>query len=148
MSEKMWIQSHVERLLQAEWDLCRVELDSDGDIPWRHGTAMGWVSVIDAGDRPMVRVWAHAACGLKSSAKLLKELNDVQLRCTSASIGFAGACVIVSQTVSPIGLTGPVLVQALESVQNVSSDIGSMLAVVYGGETPFPAESPESEDAA
>lgn len=60
MTDVMWIRSHVELLLQHEWDLCRVRVDDDGDFPFRRGNAMCWVSVLDC-DPPMVRVFAHAA---------------------------------------------------------------------------------------
>src|SRR5438876_1766786 len=38
MTELMWIRSHVEVLLQREWDVCRVVPDADGDYPFRRGT--------------------------------------------------------------------------------------------------------------
>lgn len=148
MSDVQWIRSHVERLLQDEWGVCRVTVDGDGDYPWRHGTAAGWVGVIDAGDRAMVRVWAYATLGVKRSAKLLTELNDIQLSCTAASVMLANSTVIVSQTISPIGLTRPVLGQALESVSHVADDIGGLLAALFGGDTPYPVEASESQDAA
>lgn len=149
MSEKLWITSHVERLLADEWEVCRVTPDGDGDYPWSHGTAVGWVSVVDAGGGYMVRVWAHAAYELKSSAKLLRELNEIQGRTLSTSICLTGHIVGVEQTISPIGLTQPVLAQALLAVRNVADDIGLLLTAVYGGRTPLPASAAsESEDAA
>jgi type III secretion system-like peptide-binding chaperone len=149
MSEKLWITSHVERLLAEEWNLCRVFADDDGDYPWAHGTAVGWVSVVDAGDGFMVRVWAHAAYEVKSSAKLLRELNDIQGRSLSTSICLAGHIVGVEQTISPIGLTQPVLSQALSAVRTIADDVGLLLAGMFGGRTPLAATaSPASEDAA
>lgn len=148
MSEKLWITSHVERLLADEWDVCRVYPDDDGDFPWSHGTAVGWVTVVDAGDRFMVRVWSHAAYELKSSAKLLRELNDIQLRSLSTAISLSGHVAVVEQTISPVGLTQPVLAQALTAVRNVADDIGLLLAGMYGGRTPLAAvATSESEDA-
>jgi hypothetical protein len=149
MSEKMWIRSHVERLLADEWGVCRVAQDGDGDYPWSHGTAVGWVSVVDAGDSFMVRVWAHAAYEMKPSAKLLRELNDIQGRTLSTAICLAGHVVGVEQTISPIGLSQPVLAQALSAVRTIADDIGLLLTAVYGGRTPLPASATsESEDAA
>ncbi len=149
MSEKMWITSHVERLLADEWNVCRVHADGDGDYPWSHGAAIGWVSVVDAGDGFMLRVWAHAAYDVKPSAKLLRELNDIQVRSLSTAVCLVGHIVGVSQTISPIGLTQPVLAQALTAVRNIADDIGLLLAGMYGGRTPLePAATAESEDAA
>lgn len=52
----------------------------------------------------MVRVFAHAAYGLKRSAKLLTELNDIQHRLLSASIAYDDGVVVLTQTISPEGL--------------------------------------------
>lgn len=148
MSERLWITSHVQRLLADEWRVCRVYPDADGDFPWSHGTAVGWVTVVDAGERIMVRVWSHAAYELKSSAKLLRELNDIQLRSLSTAISLSGHTAVVEQTISPVGLTQPVLAQALCAVRSVADDIGLLLAGMYGGRTPLPAvATSESKDA-
>ena len=50
------------------------------------------------------------------------------------------------QMISPIGLTQPVLAQALAAVRTIANDVGLLLAGMYGGRTPLPAV--ESEDAA
>ena len=115
MSTKMWITSHVEQLLECEWDACRVQGDCDGDYPFRCGTGAGWVSVLDS--RPiMVRVFAHAAFGVKPTVAVLREINDIQRRALSARLEIADGVVVVSQTISPIELTQPVLSQAIEQV--------------------------------
>jgi hypothetical protein len=145
MSETMWIKSHVELLLQREWDLCRVTIDADGDFPFRAETAACWVSVSD-GELPMVHVFAHAACGLKPTAKVLRELNDIQNRAFSARVSLSDGCVLVSQVLSPIGISQPVLAQALQAVAGVAQDIGPLLAAMFDGCTPFPVEVSESED--
>lgn len=146
MSELMWIKSHVELLLQREWDVCAAGADSDGDWPFRHGTAACWVSVLGE-PIPLVHVFGHAVCGVKSSAKLLRELNDVQRRAVSARVALEDSCVVVSQAVNPIGLTQPVLAQALKQVGLIADDIGHMLAVMFDGHTPFEAQVTDSEDA-
>lgn len=147
MTELAWITSHVELLLADEWNVCRVPADSDGDFFYRTGTAACWVSVIDTAP-VMVRVFAHAATDLKPSLKLLNELNDIERRALSVSVVLDHGCVVVSQTVSPIGLTQPVLAQALRAVGGVSDGIGVLLAGMFGGATPFPAHAePANEDA-
>jgi uncharacterized membrane protein YoaK (UPF0700 family) len=103
MTDLMWIRSHVELLLQREWQVCRVLADDDGDFPFRHGTAACYVSVLDS-DPPMVRVFAYAAYGLKPTLKVLREINEIQGRCLSARVELRRDVAVVSQTVSPIGL--------------------------------------------
>lgn len=143
MSERQWIRSHVERLLQHEWEVCRVQPDGDGDYFFRSGTAACWVSVLDT-EPVMVRVFAHAATGLRPTLRLLRELNDIERRALSASIVLERDTVVVSQTISPIGLSGAVLRQAMHCVAGVADDIGLLLAGVFGGATPFPAQPQES----
>lgn len=147
MSELIWIRSHVERLLQDEWDQCRVKVDEDGDWPFRCGTAACWVSVVEA-EPVMIRVFAQVATGLRPSLKLPRELNDIQSRTLSATLVLQGGTVLVSQTVSPVGLSQPVLAQAMHSVGGVADNVGMLLAGMYGGATPYTAEAAESEDAA
>jgi hypothetical protein len=146
MTELMWIRSHVEQLLQREWDACRVETDVDGDFPFRFRTAACYVSVLDT-EPTMVRVFAHAAYGLKPTLKVLRELNEIQRRALSARVELRGDVVVVSQTISPVGLTRPVLAQAMDAVATLAADIGTLLAVMFDGGTPFPEPAPESEDA-
>ena len=146
MAEQMWIRSHVELLLQREWNVCRVLADEDGDFPFRHGTAACYVSVLDS-DPPMVRVFAHAAYGLKPTLKVLRELNEIQGRSLSTRVELRNDVVVVSQTLSPLGMTQPVLAQAMNAVGNVADDIGTLLAAVFGGVTPFKHEVPDSEEA-
>lgn len=145
MSEQLWIRSHVERLLQAEWNVCRVLRDEDGDYPFRMGTAACWVRVVD--DLPiMVRVFAHAALDVKPSLKLFGELNSISQRALSAAAFWQDGIVVVSQTISPIGLTQPVLAQAMKAVGGVADDVGLLLAGVYGGTTPHPAAVQTDEE--
>jgi hypothetical protein len=140
MSALMWIRSHVERLLQDEWDACRVEADGEGDYHFRNGTAAGWVSVL-ASEPPMVRVFAHAAHSVKPSAKLFREINDINNRTLSAQVVWLrSGVVVVAQTVSAVDLTRPVLGQAIDAVGCVANDIGPLIAGMFGGETPYPAE--------
>ena len=146
MTQLMWIRSHVELLLQREWDVCRVLSDEDGYFPYRHGTAACYVSVLDL-DPPMVRVFAHAAYGLKPTLKVLREINEIQGRSVSARVELRRDVVVVSQTFSPIGLTQPVLAQAMGAVGSVADDVGTLLAAMFDGATPFKHEIPDSEEA-
>jgi hypothetical protein len=146
VSESVWIKAYVRDLLRELWQQPEILEDEDGDVPFRHGTAAGWVGVVD-GSPPMVRVFAHAATGVRQTFKLLRELNEIQLSARSASIAVADDVVIVWQTLSPIGLTAPVLRQALTAVGGVADSVGMLVASVFDGQTPYPVERPESEDA-
>ena len=148
MTELVWIRSHVEQLLEALWGVCRIHPDDDGDYPFRRGTAACWVSVLPTAP-VMVRVFAQAVSGLKPSLRLFAELNDIERRALSCSVVLEGDTVVVAQTLSPVGLTAPVLEQALTAVAGVADDIGALLAAVFGGQTPHPVGPlTDSEDAA
>lgn len=145
MSEVLWVRSHVRQLMSQVWERCCVEVDEDGDVPFRYGTAKGWVSVREADDC-MVRVSAIAAIGVKSSMKLLRELNELQHGTVSVRVENVDGYVLVSQTISPIGLTAPVLLQALSSVSCVADDNGALIAAMFGGATPYEAEVDVDEE--
>lgn len=106
---------------------------------------MGWVSVLDSSP-PMVRVWAHAAYGVKPTLAMLREINELQSSCLSAKIHHQGGIVLVSQTISPVALTQPVLAQALDEVGGVAAHIGPLFAAMFNGATPLPVEKPMDEE--
>ncbi len=134
-----WLRSHVERCLQDLWDRRDIGADGDGDYPFRWGSAACFVRV-EPGDPPLVRVWAQAAVGVKRSAKLLAELNDVNQRTRTAHAFYADHLVVVEQPVHAGAVDRVTLQQACESVGTVADDIGTMIAAVHGGHTPFPHE--------
>jgi hypothetical protein len=142
VTELMWVRSHVEQLLQRERDACRVAVDRDGDFPFRCGTAAGWVAVLD--EKPIVvRVTAHAVYGVKSSAKLLRELNEINVRALTATVQLIDDIVVVQQTISPVGLTQPVLAQAVHAVGGMADTIGGLLAAMFDGATPHDPRCPD-----
>lgn len=140
MSELMWVRSHVEQLLAREWEMCRVEVDRDGDFPFRSGTAAGWVSVLPEPPH-LVRVMAHAVYGVKSSLKLLRELNELNVRSLTAAALLIDDIVVVQQTITPVGMTDRALAQAIASVGWMADDVGTLLAAMFDGATPYPADS-------
>lgn len=143
MDEKVWFRSHVERCLQQVWTEPRVQPDEDGDYPFRWGSALGWVAIDE--EEPLLRVWAYAAAGLRRSAKLLGEINDINLRSRSVHVVLSGHYAIVRQAMSAHGVDVESLGQAYGAVGSVAEDIGPMLAAVFGGSTPFPVELLEED---
>jgi hypothetical protein len=140
------LRSHVERCLQDIWDVPDLVIDDDGDYPYRRGTAMCWVSPFD-GPVPGVRVFAHAAYGLKPSAKLLREVNDLNVRSVWARVALLNGVVRVSAELHWAAVDRLALEQAARGVGEVADDIGALLATVYGGHTPFPVEVTGQDEA-
>jgi hypothetical protein len=144
MNEIVWLRSHVERCLEDHWEMHPVTADADGDYPFRWGTAHCFVSIV-TGDPHFIRVWAFAARVPKRSLKLLAELNEINQRALTAHVYWSGTTVVVEQTMHADGLTTETLGQASLAVGGVADDIGTLLAVMFDGETPHPAL--DSEDA-
>ncbi|HEX4018235.1 MAG TPA: YbjN domain-containing protein [Frankiaceae bacterium] len=137
--EMRWLRAHVRECLQEMWEVCRVEVDADGDVPFRSGSAAGWVSAVE-GKPPLVRVWAHVAYGVKQNASVLRELNDINRRSRTAHVYWDEGFVVVEQTLHADGVDVATLGQAWSAVSSVANDLGPMLAAVHGGSTPFSVE--------
>lgn len=133
---QVMLRSHVERCLQDVWERPDLVTDGDGDYPYQWGTAACWVS-IQPGSEPSVRVFAYAAVGLRRSAKLLAEVNDLNSRSRWARVFWVDGRVMVSAELHWTTLDRASLARTLECVGTVADDIGTLLATVYGGTTWF-----------
>ncbi|OBK28864.1 hypothetical protein EHH44_10260 [Mycolicibacter terrae] len=144
MSDIDLARSHVERCLQDLWDKPDVCPDSDGDYPYKSGSASCWIG-IDPGDPPLVRATACAAVEVKKSGKLLTELNELNARCRTTRVYWYGGSVMVEQSMLAHTVDRRSLAQAGQSVAAVANDIGPMIATVFGGHTPVvtPEEPPD-----
>ncbi len=140
------LRSHTERCLQDIWGTSRLRTDADEDYPYRHGTAMCWVSV-QQGPEPGLRVFAHAALGLKRSARLLTELNELNTSSRWARVGLVDGIALVSAELHWSAVDRLALAHAVRAVGQVADDVGTLLATVYGGDTPFPADEPQQDRA-
>lgn len=145
MGQMSWLQSHIRQCLQETWDVCRVQIDEDGDVPFRAGVAAGWIAAVD-GEPPLVRVWAHAAFNVKATAAVLREINDINRRSRTAHVYWDSGAVVVEQTLHGDGVDAATLGQAWQAVCAVANDLGPMLTAVHGGCTPFPVEDKTVED--
>lgn len=147
MVQSEWFRAYVEKLLREAGD-AEVFSDGDGDYPYRWGTAACWVRVVEE-PQLRVQVFGHAASGVKATARLLRELNEVNANSVSARVHLSNGSVIVEQAVPADGLNAATLAQACIAVGSVADDLGMLLAAMFDGETPFPSEahSIESEGA-
>jgi predicted heme/steroid binding protein len=136
---QVMLRSHVERCLHDIWGTYDLVLDVDEDYPYRTGTAMCWVSLLD-GPPLGVRVFAHAAYGLKPSAKLIREVNDLNARNRWARIAFQHGVYRVSTELHWAAVDRLALEQATRVVGEFANVIGPLLAAVFGGHPNFPPE--------
>ena len=150
MNEMTWLRAYVERLLSELWGVPEVAADDDGDYPFRMGTAAAWVR-LEAWPTPTVRVFAHAASGVRRSARMLAELNDLSARSRLGSVYWVNGTVVCSYAVDARAVDGEVLGQILAAVGGCAGEVGTLIAAVFGGATPFDADEPthhQDEDVA
>ena len=141
--EIRWLRTDVIQCMQDVFG-DQPDVDSDRDVAVRQGTAACYVSCHDGGF-PVVRVWAIAAMGLRTQAKLLREINDVNARMMTAHVYFAGGLVYVEQSMYAYGVDEDTLGQAFIAVAGVANNIGSLMAMTFGGDTPYPADTEDAE---
>lgn len=140
------LRSHLERCLQDVWQSHDLECDRDGDYPYRHGTAACWVS-LHGEPQPGVMVLAFAVTDIRRSARLLAEVNELNGRSRWARVYWDADTVAVEAQIPWTAVNRPTLALYTQTVGSVADEIGSMLAVVYGGATPFDAEDGATADA-
>lgn len=139
VAEHTWLRSHVEKCMREIWDDAPVHYDDDGDIPFRAGTAALWVST--RCDEPRIQVFAHAAHGVKQTAALLREVNEVSGRSLFARVYVRQGVVMVESVLPSEAVSSRTLRMAIDSVATVANDLGVLIATVHGGATPFEDET-------
>jgi hypothetical protein len=134
--ELEWFRAYVESLLREQWD-GDVSRDSEGDWAFRHGAAAGWVAVRES---PYLRldVFAYAAHGVKSSAKLLREINEANWGLVDGRVYWRGGFVVVETSIDAQRVDAESLERACLSVGSTADDLSVFLAAVFDGQTPFP----------
>lgn len=139
MNETDWFRSHVERCLQDGRDVPRVVQDGDGDYPFRSGSAACYVSIAAEDVPTFTRVWALAAVDVRRSAKLMAELNDINVRALTARIYWADGSVVVEQMLIAEAVSVESLHEACEAVGSAADYYGVLIAAGFAGRARFDA---------
>lgn len=138
MQELEWFRAYVERILEDAWNQPRVLADEDGDYPFRYGTAACYVRV-EPGPPMTVRVFAQAVMDVRRSAKLLTELNDFNASARSLTAYWDHGRVIIDEALLASATNAETLTRACADAGQAAHDMGSLLAAMYDGRTPFRA---------
>ena len=146
MPEIQWFRAYVEQILAAGWDQCRVEADQDGDYVFRFGTAACLVR-IEKGPPLGVRVIATAATGVRRTAKLLTELNELNAAARAVSTFWHCGSVYVDRAIDAPGVNAQTLMATCSEVGTAADMIGALIAGVFDGATPFAAVGADDEPA-
>lgn len=133
-----WFRAYVESLLREVWDGDVVE-DGDGDWPFRHGTAACWVAA-----RPYpswrVEVFAHVAFEVKQSARLLRELNEMNGLLVHGRVYWRDGVVVAATGIQAEHVDEESLIEACAAIGAMADDLGALLAAMFDGRTPFPVQ--------
>jgi hypothetical protein len=132
------LRSHVERCLQDSMDVCRVTTDCDGDYPFEHESAVYYVSLLEAAGTLWVRVWSVAATRVRSTAALLRELNEVTSRSPLVKVVWRQGAVHVEGILHGSAVQEESLGRLCVAVGETSASIGELVAAVHGGEAVSP----------
>lgn len=127
------VRSHVERLLERSFGVQGIEPDVDGDYMMTCGDATYFVSIVPL-ELPMVRVWAPLVGGVRRTAKLLTELNDINSRLLFGTLYWCHDAVTASAVITASSLDEPTLERVCLAVGHMAEDLGPVLAAVHGGD--------------
>lgn len=136
MQELDWFRAYVERILEDVWNQPRLVPDDDGAYPFRYGTAACYVR-IEPGPPMTVRVFAQAVTGVRKSAKLLAELNDFNASARSLTGYWDNGRVIVDEALLASATNAESLTRACADAGQAAHDMGTLLAAMFDGRTPF-----------
>jgi hypothetical protein len=136
-------RSHVERMLREGMDLEQVVTDSDGDFPFRHRSAAYWLSLSPSGH--MVRVWSRAVDGVRPTAALLREVNDLNTRLLHSRAYVERGAVWIEAALPVRPLEADYLAAVCYEIGDAADTIGPMIVAVHGGWQPRVVEDVEEE---
>src|SRR5687767_6255425 len=114
--------SHVQRMLREGMELDEVRQDCDGDYPFRHGTAMYYLSVGRGGH--MVKVWSSCVFGLKETAAVLREINATNARLMHSRMFVASGTLQIEAFLPVLGLVSRHLAAVCHEVGDTADTVG------------------------
>jgi hypothetical protein len=135
-------RSHVRQLLRDGMELTDVVVDGDGDVPFRHGTAMYYVSVVMGGR--MARVWSNAVYGVKDKGSVLREINSTNEALVHSRAFIQGATLVVEAFLPLDSLEADYLTAVCFEVGTTADRLGQLIATVHGGSVTFDDEDVEA----
>lgn len=136
MSYCLALRHHVERSLERDLDVPTFGPDDDDDYGAVVADLMVWVRPLIHHDPPLVRVWTPAVHDVKKSARLLTELNDLNVGMSQTRCLLSGTSVMVVAEVEIESLTDGLLGRLVTQVGETAAHVGALIATVFGGECP------------
>lgn len=116
-------------------DVCPRPVDDDGDlcIPYRGRTL--WATLLVEDSATWARVWTVAATGLKRTAKLLREINEINVAIRACRALLDGGQLIVAAEIICESLEPGELTQIAGRVVSYAEQVGEPVQLVHGAPT-------------
>jgi hypothetical protein len=130
------MEHHVQRMLMHDFELSHADVEADGDgdyaIPVRDGVVVYARLIWDAG-QVWVRLWTEAAHGLRPTAKLLREVNEVNSHLVGSRVLLteAGRLVVAAEVRADSVERGE-LRTLVVTLSDTVTEIGELIQIVYG----------------
>lgn len=128
-------RSHVRQLLRDGMELDEVVMDADGDFPFRHGTAMYYVSTAFGGR--MARIWSHAVHGVTTKGPVLREVNSANEALLHSRVFIHGSTLVVEAYLPVESLEPAYLAGVCVEIGRTADQIGQLVSTVHGGSVTF-----------
>lgn len=139
------LRSHVVRSLRRDLDLRLAAPDEDGDWTVPHDRLPVHVRLLE-GDPALVRVWAAVAHGLPGTARVLREVNDVNAGLVGARTFLRAGTLFVAGELEVESVEPGELGRLVHRVGDVGARVGPLLVAVHGGRLPAEAPTGSRED--
>lgn len=139
------LEHHLQRMVMADFGLTweAVQLDDDGEICFldEHDRVV-ICGIVHAEDAYWARVWVTAANGLKRSAKLLREVNELNgsLVGCRALLTHDGRLVIAFESLLE-ALERGVLRRHVAVLSEAAEGPGSLIRMMFGAPDVTPSQS-------
>ncbi|GAA3240666.1 T3SS (YopN, CesT) and YbjN peptide-binding chaperone 1 [Actinocorallia longicatena] len=127
-------RAYVEKLLMEVLKTDSLKVDSDGDVPIRHGSSVAYVRVTQSGNTTRVRVFAEVLRGVEGSPELYEKLNEINGGILGARIYHRHGIVTLSAELLPENLQVEELRFAVDCVTTLADDLDDDLHGLFGGE--------------
>ena len=137
MNDTKALHHHIQRSLQRDLGMPLVEPDDDGDYGSLVDGHIVWVRPLFDASPPLVRAWTPAAHGVKKSAALLKEINEVNMGLNQVRCFMVDSNVMISAELELESVEQGEMGRIVTLVGQTAERVGELITTVYGGEQPF-----------
>jgi hypothetical protein len=137
-------RAFVEKVVREWLEVSVLAVDSDGDIPVRHGSAAYYIRVVDS-DPPIVSIFSIVLRGVPRTGKLLRRLNEINAKIVQAKVFHEGDRVIMAVHLLAETITPEELIQACTVVANLADELDDQLKAGFEGETAFAGDGSDDD---